>query len=87
MTDAALAELLTLTVTVNDSGTTIYSNHLGQLHRVHGPAIIRANGDEMWYQNDRLHREDGPADGSHRWFLNGERFTEREFNEQLRSIQ
>lgn len=39
MTDAALTELLTLTVEVNSNGTT-YRNHLGQRHRILGPAVI-----------------------------------------------
>ena len=33
------------------------------LHRVGGPAIIRANGDRFWYQMGKLHRpeNEGPA--------------------------
>jgi len=33
------------------------------------------NGSKLWYLNDELHREDGPAiewpDGSKFWYLNG----------------
>ena len=45
--DAALAELLTLTVEVNQWGATIYRNHLGQLHRIHGPAVEYTDGFQM----------------------------------------
>ena len=58
--DASLAELLTLTVEVNEY-TTIYCNHLGQFHRVHGPAVILSSGSTMWFQNGARHRTDGPA--------------------------
>ena len=90
LSDDALAELLTLTVEVNRWGTTIYCNHLGQKHRVHGPAIIYPGGEKRWYQHDRLHREDGPAiewgDGRNDWLLNGEYLTEEQFNERIKSI-
>ena len=33
----------------------------GKLHRLDGPAIEWANGDEHWYQEGKLHRLDGPA--------------------------
>ena len=36
---------------------------------------IYKNGDEFWYRNGKLHREDGPAvewtDGSKFWYRNG----------------
>jgi len=48
---------------------------LGKLHRDDGPAIIRADGSEEWYQHDKLHRDDGPAiiraDGSGEWYQHG----------------
>ena len=76
--DAALAELLTLNVEVNDQGTTIYRNGSGQMHRIHGPAVIWAGGSKSWYQNGLLHRTDGPANvrlqlGRQSWWLNGVR--------------
>ena len=61
----ALAELLTLTLTVDQWGNRIYRNSHGQLHRQHGPAI-------EW------------ADGTRRWYLNGEYLTEREFHERIK---
>ena len=74
--DQELAELLTLTVSVNERGTTTYCNHLGHKHRIHGPAVITSTGNRYWYQNGQLHRTDGPAiegtDGSQFWYLNGQ---------------
>ena len=61
----ALAELLTLTLTVDEFGTRIYRNSVGLLHRIHGPAIEWANG-------------------TRRWYLNGEYLTEREFHERIK---
>ena len=88
--DAALAELLSLTMEVNDNGATIYRNQHGHCHRIHGPAVIWADGDCEWYQNDLLHRTDGPAltwpDGDKYWYLNGRKLTEEECNERIRSM-
>ena len=43
------------------------------------------NGDKFWYQNDKLHRLDGPAfedaDGGKSWYIDGKRLTEEEFND------
>ena len=74
LSDDALAELLTLTVEVNDYAT-VYRNHLGQLHRIHGPAVIWRGGSKHWYQNGHLHRIHGPAviysEGDVYWYQNG----------------
>jgi hypothetical protein len=39
--------------------------------------IISKEGDQLWYLNDNLHREDGPAvidtQGTQAWFLNGKK--------------
>ena len=91
LSDASLAELLTLTVEVNQRGNIRYRNHLGQMHRVHGPAVITLSGTRYWYQNNQLHRIHGPAietetDGYKRWFLNGEHLTEEEWNERVKSL-
>ena len=78
MTDSsdALAELLTLTLTVDQYGTRFYSNSQGMWHRVHGPAVIRADGYTSWWLNGRLHRTTGPAviwaDGDKMWYLDGQ---------------
>ena len=76
MTDSsdALAELLTLTLTVDQWGDRIYRNSQGLRHRVHGPAIEWADGDQYWCLNDQIHRTDGPAiewaNGDKSWYLN-----------------
>ena len=88
-TDVALAELLTLTVEV-DEYATIYRNHLGQIHRVHGPAVILAHGGRRWYQNGQLHSTVGPAivnvDSPGHWCLDGRIVTKEEWNERTRSL-
>ena len=42
------------------------------------------NGTQCWYQNDKLHREDGPAieyaGGYKAWYINDKKLTEEEFN-------
>ena len=72
-----LAELLALTLTVDEFGTCTYRNSSGQLHRQHGPAVECADGYKEWYQNDQLHRIDGPAmeyaDGDKWWHQYGKR--------------
>jgi len=78
-----IIQLHTLT-TVNVRHTT---RHMvfGKLHsedgpavedlRCKAPAIIRANGEQEWYRNGRLHRENGPAviynSGTQIWYQNG----------------
>ena len=61
----------------------------GKRHREDGPACEYATGDKEWYLNGKLHREDGPAcvytDGSKSWYLNGEHYSEKEFNEKMKS--
>ena len=73
----ALAELLTLTLGVDNQGTCTYRNSSGQRHRIWGPAVEYPDGTRMWYQNDQPHRTDGPAvecaDGYKEWWLNGQR--------------
>lgn len=32
-----------------------------KIHNNNGPAIVRANGNKIWYVNGLLHRLDGPA--------------------------
>ena len=72
--DAALAELLTLCVEVGEFAI-YYRNHLGQLHRVHGPAVIHTGGTTSWWLNGKRHRDHGPAviwaDGSKSWYQDG----------------
>ena len=79
----ALIEVLSLTRQEHENGLVIYRNHLGERHRVHGPAVIYPGGTYAWYQNGRLHRTDGPAIiyavGTCFWFLQGWELSEEEF--------
>ncbi len=47
----------------------------GARHRVDGPALLRVDGFEQWWQHGQLHRDDGPAetlpDGTRSWYLRG----------------
>ena len=47
---------------------------------------IREHGTKWYYNNDQLHREDGPAieyvHGVNKWYINGVQLTEEEFNHQ-----
>ena len=46
--------------------------------------IIDNNGDKYWVLGDYPHRIDGPAieyaDGHKSWYINGEKYSEEEFN-------
>ena len=43
---------------------------------------IYSNGSQLWFQNGKIHRLDGPAviyaDGTQRWYLNGEELSKAE---------
>lgn len=75
LSEANLAELLTLRKVVDNNGDTIYLNKDGYLHRINGPAVVYHTGSEKWYRNGHLHREDGPAitcpSGTNAWYRNG----------------
>ena len=73
-----LVELMSLTIQTSGFGTTVYRNQMGEIHRVHGPAIIYTDGDTRWVQKGLLHRTDGPAVVSENgtkmaWYLDGRR--------------
>ncbi len=46
-----------------------------ELHRDDGPAVIRTDGAQLWYQHGKWHRDDGPAiiepDGTRAWYQHG----------------
>ena len=46
-------------------------------------------GNQYWYLNGKLHREDGPAyideDGSQQWWVNNNQMSEEEFNNRTKS--
>ncbi len=53
-----------------------YMDEDGHYHRDDGPAWIRADGAQIWYQHGERHRDDGPAfiwaDGTQEWWQHGE---------------
>ena len=55
----ALIEVLSLTRQEHENGVVVYRNHLGERHRVHGPAIEFPDSDACWYINGmRLYEEE-----------------------------
>ena len=57
-------------------GVQFWKNEKGKTHRIGGPAVIRPNGGgEEWWQDGKLHREDGPAfihrTGAEIWYYKG----------------
>ncbi len=88
--DDELAELLTLTLTVDQWGTRRYRNSQDELHRQHGPAVEWVDGTRRWWLNGQRHRIDGPAieceSGHREWYLDGEQLTEREFHERFDDV-
>jgi hypothetical protein len=90
MTDV-LFELLTLDCRVDTDGTVRYYNALGQIHRVHGPAVEYANSRRDWCQNGLRHRVDGPAiewpDGTHDWYIDGEELTQAEWQQVVANME
>lgn len=75
LSEANLAELLTLHKVVDKHGNIAYYNPYGELHRIHGPAFIYVDGGKCWYKNGYFHRTDGPAviyaTGNRYWYQNG----------------
>lgn len=90
MTELALFELLALDCRVDTYGAVCYYNALGQLHRVHGPAVEYADGHREWWQHGRLHRLDGPAierpDGSCEWYIDDKEFAKTEWQRVVTSM-
>ena len=61
MSEQAVFDALKYRIEVDARGTRRYYNSANQLHRIDGPAVEWANGDNFWYQNGQLHRTNGPA--------------------------
>ena len=80
----ALAEELMLRREVDENGTIRYRNENNEVHRVHGPAVIWANGTKHWFQDNKRHRLDGPAivwaSGDRSRYIDGEYLSEAQFN-------
>ena len=53
-----------------------YTDGGGRLHRDDGPAQVKSDGTQEWYQHGKRHRDDGPAiirmDGTQEWYRYGE---------------
>ena len=85
-----LAEILGLSMEVDGQGITCYRNSQGKYHRIHGPALIYADGSVAWCADGLLHRITGPAviwaDGNSNWFIDGKELSHEEFNERTRSL-
>lgn len=66
------------TVVVHSSGTREWLDEDGKRHREGDqPAIIYADGSQMWYSHGKLHRSNGlpaviMANGRQEWWNNGE---------------
>jgi len=71
-------------VTVDDEGTITWRQD-NKIHRIDGPAVIRADGTKIWYEKDKIHRIDGPAikniNGYKAWYINGIEYSQDEFDE------
>ena len=89
--DALIEALIGYTET-DSLGNVYHYNNEGQLHRLNGPAVLRANGVRYWYKNNLRHRMDGPAiefpDGDACWYINGMRlYDEDQFNEYIQKMK
>ena len=52
---------------------------------------VYKNGNKSWWQDDKLHRTDGPAveyaSGTKAWYIDNFPYTEEEFNEKMNSCE
>lgn len=75
MTEDDTFDRLRYHLVVSSTGTRLYHNNAGQLHRIGGPAVEWIDGDKEWFVEDELHREDGPAielsNGTKKWYRKG----------------
>ena len=83
MSEQEVFDQLKYRIEVSEYGARMYYNSAGQLHRTDGPAVERADGSRVWYQNGLLHRTDGPAieypNGFRAWWISDKRMSEAEF--------
>ena len=75
--EPAEVALMVSTPTKSPNGDIEWRTEYQRLHRVGGPAVIRSDGSESWWEDGGLHRIGGPAvdrpDGPKEWWVNGER--------------
>lgn len=67
-----------------EDGTIFYfKGRTDKLHRLDGPAVIWADGTQMYYVDGKRHRTDGPAviwaNGTQEYYVDGKRLTPEEF--------
>ena len=90
MSEQEVFDSLKYRIEVNEYGIHKYYNSADQLHRTNGPAVLCADGTELWYQNGLRHRTDGPAimwpDGHKWWYINGCMMTEAEFIQAVKNV-
>ena len=71
------------------NGTKVWYQN-GLYHRLDGPAFERKNGTKYWCKNGDFHRLDGPAierpNGNNEWFIEGEVYSEKEFNQKVKEV-
>ena len=79
-----------------DGTTSSSPDSFKDLHRLDGPAVEYAKGDRSWYVDDKRHRVDGPAidwsevgleGGGKDWWVDGEPYTEEEFNKLIEEVK
>ena len=61
-----------------------------EYHREDGPAVEWDNGTKHWFLNGVHHRVDGPAADyiNHKeWYIQGEDYTEEEFNNLIQVVR
>ena len=62
---------------IDEEGTKRWYNKEDQFHRENGPAVIKYDRSEFYYNNGKLHRLDEPAvifpNGRVEYWINGER--------------
>jgi len=73
---------------INESGTEIWRNEDGKLHRDDDlPAVTNKDGEQEYWVNGKLHRLNGPAierkDGSTEYWIQGIKLTKKEFEESM----
>lgn len=74
------------------NGWEYWYNEAGEFHRNGGPAASRPlTGFNAYYQDGKLHREDGPAitysDGRGYYYLRGKEYTKEDWEKATSSIQ
>ena len=51
---------------------------------------VYPNGSKGWYQNDKLHRLNGPAyeypNGTKGWWIEGKQYSEHAFNQKVKEL-